>query len=89
MILKGKLYLTTDCILRFDLDQPQKIQGLNEPVIFVLYEILQMAIQQFGKENVITAIAGAEVISKIELPDKIDSYLLPLTGNDEVPVGYS
>ena len=77
MKVKGKLYLTKNNILRFDLEQPQKVKNLNEPIVFVFYEILEMALVQFGNEKVIKALSGEEVPDEIELPDKIDSYLLP------------
>lgn len=84
MKVKGKLYLTKNNILKFDLEQPQRIKNLDEPILFVLYEILEIALLQFGNEKVIKAISGEEIPDEIELPDKIDSYLLP----DDNLVGY-
>lgn len=85
MKVKGKLYLTNENVLRFDLEKPQRIKNLDEPIIFVLYENLQMAILQFGNEKVIKAISGEKVMDTIELPDKIDSYLFP---EEKTLVGY-
>ena len=84
MRVKGKLYLTNN-VLRFDLNQPQKVKNLDEPIVFVLYEILEMALLQFGNEKVIKAISGEEIIDEIEIPDKIDSYLFP---DEKTMVGY-
>jgi hypothetical protein len=85
MKVKGKLYLTHENVLRFDLEEPQRIENLDEPILFVLYESLQMAILQFGNEKVIKAISGEKVMEEIELPDKIDSYLFP---EEKTLVGY-
>lgn len=85
MKVKGKLYLTHENVLRFDLEEPQRIENLDEPILFVLYENLQMAILQFGNEKVIKAISGEKVMEEIELPDKIDSYLFP---EEKTLVGY-
>lgn len=84
MRVKGKLYLTNN-ILRFDLNQPQKVENLKEPIVFVLYEILEMALLQFGNEKVVKAISGEEIIDEIEIPDKIDSYIFP---GEQNLVGY-
>ncbi|KAF5037654.1 hypothetical protein DSECCO2_562370 [anaerobic digester metagenome] len=84
MRVKGKLYLTNN-VLRFDLNQPQKVKNLDEPIVFVLYEILEIALLQFGNEKVIKAISGEEIIDEIEIPDKIDSYLFP---DEKTMVGY-
>ncbi|WP_281774268.1 hypothetical protein [Methanobacterium formicicum] len=85
MKVKGKLYLTHEKVLRFDLEEPQRIENLDEPILFVLYENLQMAILQFGNEKVIKALSGEKVMEEIELPDKIDSYLFP---EEKTLVGY-
>ena len=85
MKVKGKLYLTHENVLRFDLEEPQRIENLDEPILFVLYESLQMAILQFGNEKVIKAISGEKVMEEIELPDKIHSYLFP---EEKTLVGY-
>ncbi len=85
MKVKGKLYLTHENVLRFDLEEPQRIENLDEPILFVLYENLQMAILQFGNKKVLRAISGEKVMDEIELPDKIDSYLFP---EEKTLVGY-
>lgn len=84
MRVKGKLYLTNN-VLRFDLDQPHTVKNLDEPIVFVLYEIVEMALLQFGNEKVAKAISGEEIIDEIEIPDKIDSYLFP---DEKTMVGY-
>lgn len=85
MKVKGKLHLTMENTLRFDLDQPQRIKNLDEPVVFVLYEILEIAIVQFGITKIIKALSGDKVPDEIELPDKIGSYQFP---EEKTLVGY-
>ncbi|MEN6554204.1 MAG: hypothetical protein ABFC34_15100 [Methanobacterium sp.] len=85
MKVKGKLHLTKENTLRFDFNQPQRIKNLDEPIVYVLYEILEMAILQFGITKIIKALSGDEVPDVIELPDEIDSYLFP---EEKTLVGY-
>ena len=69
---KGVLLLDTEKMkLIFNFDEPQRVNTLEDDVIFAVFDSLELAVSNFGKETVLQALNGVEVPTSLELPEKL------------------
>lgn len=57
--------------LIFNFDEPQRVNSLEDDVIFAVFDSLELAVSNFGKETVLQALNGVEVPTSLELPEKL------------------
>jgi len=69
---KGVLLLDKEKMkLIFNFDEPQRVNSLEDDVIFAVFDSLELAVSNFGKETVLQALTGVEVQTSLELPKKL------------------
>lgn len=69
---KGVLLLDKEKMkLIFNFDEPQRVNSLEDDVIFAVFDSLELAVSNFGKETVLQALNGVEVQTSLELPEKL------------------
>ncbi len=69
---KGVLLLDKEKMkLIFNFDEPQRVNSLEDDVIFAVFDSLELAVSNFGKETVLQALNGVEVQTSLELPKKL------------------
>lgn len=69
---KGVLLLDKEKMkLIFNFDEPQRVSSLEDDVIFAVFDSLELAVSNFGKETVLQALNGVEVQTSLELPEKL------------------
>ncbi|SCG86920.1 hypothetical protein MCBB_PMCBBP0010 (plasmid) [Methanobacterium congolense] len=69
---KGVLLLDKEKMkLIFNFDEPQQVNSLEDDVIFAVFDSLELAVSNFGKETVLQALNGVEVPTSLELPEKL------------------
>jgi hypothetical protein len=69
---KGVLLLDEEKMkLVFNFSKPQRVNSLEDDVIFAVFDSLELAVANFGKETVLQALTGVEVQTSLELPKKL------------------
>lgn len=71
MKLSGKLLLTDEMVLKFVLDHPLKVKGMEEGVVHLIYEVLPAILYQFRRDDIIQVLSGDVVETSIEIHDNI------------------
>ncbi|MBP2045299.1 hypothetical protein [Methanobacterium aggregans] len=73
MSYKGILVLDEEQMkLQFNFSEPQKVKSIEDDVIYAIFDSIELAVANFGKENVLQALQGKAVETSIELPEKLE-----------------
>lgn len=71
MKLSGKLLLTEEMVLKFVLDHPLKVKGMEGGVVHLIYEVLPAILYHFKREEIIMVLSGDVVETTVEIHDNI------------------
>lgn len=70
---KGVLVLDEEKMkLKFNFNEPEKVEFIEDDVIFAIFDSIDLAVANFGKENVLKAMKGYEVETSLELPERLE-----------------
>lgn len=73
MSYKGILVLDKKQMkLQFNFSEPQRVKSIENDVIYAIFDSIELAVSNFGKENVLKAMKGHEVETSLELSEKLE-----------------
>jgi|GEM_PF-7048485 len=73
MSYKGILVLDEEQMkLQFNFSEPQKVKSIEDDVIYAIFDSIELAVVNFGKKNVLSALQGKAVETSLELSEKLE-----------------
>lgn len=72
MEVEGVLNLDKEKMkLIYVLDRPEHLDNMGDDVLFIVFDSIGVAVANFGKEKVISALAGRGVHAPFEFPEEV------------------